>query len=83
MLADLETLGWRIRRALSVTSGILLGFATGALLLTGEPAVTPALKGALIAAPIVFVLQMTIFADYARRRTRHYYERKWEPQVTS
>lgn len=71
---DINTRAFVIRRAAVMIVAILVGFLIGVWLFEAHPSI---LIGAFIGASLVGFLQMTVLADYVRRRSLRYYERKW------
>ena len=85
---DIHSAGWQIRRVLQVCVGVTTG-AIVAVLLSGMlpptgrgVAVEDTLIRAAIAGLILGILQATIMADYFRRRTLAYHDKKWTRQLT-
>ena len=83
---DVGTSAWRIRRAMQLWAGTLIGVGVVVLVLGGvdaRPLGVP-IKGSLIGVAIGGflggILQATVMADHVRRRHLSVYARKWNPR---
>lgn len=78
---DIRTRGWLLRRAAQNVVGVLLGLMLLDLMI--EDAAPGLLFGAAIGSALGFLIQTTLLADYVRRRTLAYHERRWAEQAPS
>ena len=74
---DIASTGFLVRRSLVLLTAMVIGFSVSATVMGGSAwTVLGGFIGGLIAA----VFQMTVLADYVRKRTLRYYDKKWKRQ---